>query len=253
MHIDLTGKLALVTGAAGELGRAMVRTLAECGATVAIHYHRSADAAQRLAGEVRAAGGRCDTFAADITDAAAVSKLHKEVKERLGEPHILVLNAVSRITWKTLLEQPAEDYADQFRTCVLQAVLMVKAFAPVMVQRCSGRIIAINTECAMTCRPTESAYASAKRGLDGVMRVLAKELGPHQITVNQVAPGWTISDRDRTNGTERQPEYEQTVALARRGTDAEIANAVAFLASDLASFITGAYVPVCGGRVMPGI
>ena len=89
--------------------------------------------------------------------------------------------------------------------------------------------------------------------MDGVLRVLAKEVGQHQITVNQVAPGYTISDRDREAGTERDASYESTVPLARRGTDQEIANVVAFLTSDLASYITGAYVPVCGGNVMATI
>ena len=89
--------------------------------------------------------------------------------------------------------------------------------------------------------------------MDGVLRVLAKEVGEHQITVNQVAPGYTISDRDREAGTEHNLNYESTVPLARRGTDQEIANVVAFLASDLASYITGAYVPVCGGNVMATI
>ncbi len=253
MTIDLSGRIALVTGAAGELGRPIARALARCGAAVAIHYHRSADRAAALHDELRAAGVTCDSFQADVTSAADVRRLKEEVASRLGEPEILVLNAVSQITWKPLLEQPPEDYLDQFRTCVQQAVLMVQAFAPAMVQRRRGRIIAINTECAMTCRPTESAYASGKRGLDGVMRVLARELGPHQITVNQVAPGWMISDRHRTEGTERQPDYEATVPLGHRGEDIEVANAVAFLASELARFITGAYLPVCGGRVMPAI
>jgi 3-oxoacyl-[acyl-carrier protein] reductase len=89
--------------------------------------------------------------------------------------------------------------------------------------------------------------------MDGVLRVLAKEIGSHGITVNQVAPGWTISDNDRMKGTEHSPEYEKSVALKRRGTDQEIANVVAFLASDLSSFITGAYIPVCGGNIMPTI
>ena len=89
--------------------------------------------------------------------------------------------------------------------------------------------------------------------MDGVLRVLAREVGRHQITVNQVAPGWTISEQDRAKGTERNSGYEASVPLARRGTDEEIANVVAFLASDLASFITGAFVPVCGGNVMPTI
>jgi 3-oxoacyl-[acyl-carrier protein] reductase len=105
----------------------------------------------------------------------------------------------------------------------------------------------------MQCLPTQSAYVSGKRGMDGVLRVLAREVGEYGITVNQVAPGWTISDNDREQGSEHNPAYEAHTALKRRGTDQEIANAVAFLASDLAGFITGVYLPVCGGYVMPAI
>ena len=126
-------------------------------------------------------------------------------------------------------------------------------FVPAMIAKGAGRIIAINTECAMQNLPSQSAYVSGKRGMDGVLRVLAREVGPHGITVNQVAPGWTISDRDRAAGTERQPEHEKNIPLRHRGVDQDIANAVAFLASDLAAYITGVYLPVCGGNVMPGI
>ena len=122
-----------------------------------------------------------------------------------------------------------------------------------MVEMNYGRFIGINTECSMQNAPNQSAYVAAKRGMDGILRILAKEIGQHQITVNQVAPGWTISNKDRENGTEFSPEYNKSVPLKRRGTDQEIANVVAFLASDLASFITGAYIPVCGGNVMPTI
>ncbi|MNI75012.1 3-oxoacyl-[acyl-carrier-protein] reductase FabG [compost metagenome] len=89
--------------------------------------------------------------------------------------------------------------------------------------------------------------------MDGVYRVLAKEVGEHQITVNQVAPGWTISEKDRNAGDLNDASYVVQVPLKRRGEDQDIANAVAFLASDLASFITGAYIPVNGGNVMPAI
>src|ERR1051326_4829545 len=132
-------------------------------------------------------------------------------------------------------------------------VLMAKAFAPTMIQKRWGRIIAISTECAMQNTPLQSAYVSGKRGMDGVLRCLAREIGAHNITVNQVAPGWTVSDKDRAKGSERNEAYENNVPLRRRGTDQEIANVVAFLASDLASYITGAYIPVCGGNVMPAI
>jgi 3-oxoacyl-[acyl-carrier protein] reductase len=87
--------------------------------------------------------------------------------------------------------------------------------------------------------------------MDGVMRSLARELGEYNITVNQVAPGWVITDKDRKDRDEVQPEYERGVPLRRRGYDQDVANLVAFLASDLASFLTGVRVPVCGGNVMP--
>jgi 3-oxoacyl-[acyl-carrier protein] reductase len=130
---------------------------------------------------------------------------------------------------------------------------MAQAFVPAMVAKNWGRVIAINTECAMQCTPNQSAYASGKRGMDGVIRVLAREIGVHNITVNQVAPGWMVSDKYRSAHEERQPAYEQNVPLRHRGEDQDIANTVAFLASDLAKFITGAYIPVSGGNVMPGI
>jgi 3-oxoacyl-[acyl-carrier protein] reductase len=171
----------------------------------------------------------------------------------LGTPDIIVNNAVSQYKWTSILEQASEDYESQFRSCVLQNVHMAKAFVPAMMERNYGRVIGINTECAMQNFSSQSAYVAAKRGMDGILRILAKEIGDKQITVNQVAPGWTISDSYRESGTERQEAYESKVPLRRRGTDQEIANVVAFLASDLASFITGSYIPVCGGNVMPGI
>ena len=98
---------------------------------------------------------------------------------------------------------------------------------------------------------SQSAYVAGKRGMDGVLRVLAKEVGAHGITVNQVAPGWTVSENRPAAG--RADGYVNAVPLKRWGTDQDIANAVAFLASDLAGYITGAYIPVCGGNVMPTI
>jgi 3-oxoacyl-[acyl-carrier protein] reductase len=120
-----------------------------------------------------------------------------------------------------------------------------------MIARRRGRVVAISTECALQNLPTQSAYVSGKRGMDGVLRCLAREVGEHGITVNQVAPGWTVSE-DRP-ASKRPLSYLNSVPLKRWGADQEIANVVAFLASDLASFITGAFIPVCGGNVMPAI
>jgi len=128
---------------------------------------------------------------------------------------------------------------------------MAQAFVPGMIAKKWGRVIAINTECAMQNHPTQSAYVSGKRGMDGVLRVLAREVGEHGITVNQVAPGWMVSETRPEQG--RPDWYRNGVPLRRFGHDQDVANAVAFLASDLAGFITGVYLPVCGGNVMPAI
>jgi 3-oxoacyl-[acyl-carrier protein] reductase len=253
LAIDLSNKLAVVTGATGQLGRVMVRTLARAGADVAFSYLQNEAMAKTLADEVRGLGRRALAVQADITNEASVMAMRDRIGATLGQPHIIVNNAVIQYQWVSVLEQNLADYESQFRSCVLHNVLMAKAFVPAMIERKGGRVIAISTECAMQCVSPQSAYVSGKRGMDGVLRTLAREIGVHQITVNQIAPGWTISDKYRETHTERQPGYEQNVPLRRRGTDQEIANVVAFVASDLASFITGAYIPVNGGNVMPTI
>jgi len=255
LQLDLSDKVAIVTGASGQLGRVMVRTLAQCGAHVAIHYHSNREMAESLLQELQEQGGNGLVVGADITVESDVNRMKDEVVSNLGSPMIVVNNAVIQYDWTSVLEQPIEDYESQFKSCVMQNVLMARAFVPGMIEAGYGRIIAINTECAMQNFPGQSAYVSGKRGMDGVLRVLAKEIGEHAITVNQVAPGWTLSDRDRSkvaSTTESNP-YIEAVPLRRRGEDQEIANVVAFLASDLSSFITGAYIPVCGGNVMPAI
>ena len=253
MKIDLSNRVAVVTGGSSELGRAIVRTLAGAGAAVAINYINSQERAEQLAKEVRATGQRCMTVRADVTAEKDVHAMHDQVAAELGKADIIICNAVSQYQWTTILKQPAADFESQHRSCVQHVVLMAQAFAPDMIEKSFGRIIGINTECSMQVNEGQSAYAAAKRGMDGVMRVLAKEIGQHGITVNQVAPGWMISDRERKSPDERSAAYEKNVPLRRRGEDQDIANAVAFLASDLAGFITGVYLPVCGGNIMPGI
>jgi len=253
LNLDLTNKIAVVTGGGSKLGRVMSRVLAECGADIAIHYHENRANADKAAATVGKLGRRALVVQADITKADSVQAMQREVEKNLGRAGIIVTNANSANPWKPVLEQSVENYEGQFRACVLQNVLMAQAFAPAMIEKKWGRIIAISTECVMQALPTQSTYVAGKKGMDGMLRILAKEIGMHGITVNQVAPGWTISEEDRINGTEKQDHYDKHVPLRRRGEDKEIAQAVAFLASDLASFITGLYLPVCGGNVMPAV
>ena len=251
MNIDLHNKLAIVTGGAGQLGRVMCRTLADCGADVVINYRSSASKAAELVSELQGKGVRALAVQADVTDPAAVLGMQSQVLAAMGKnPEIIVNNAVILYQWTSVLEQGIADYESQFRSSVLHNVLMAKTFVPAMIEKEWGRVIAINTECSMQNFPNQSAYVSGKRGMDGVLRVLAKEVGPHQITVNQVAPGWMISENspEDLNGG-----YAANVPLRRRGHDQDIANLVAFLASDLAGFISGQYISVSGGNVMPAI
>ena len=251
MEINLKGKTAVVTGATGQLGRVMVRTLASCGADVAVHYLKNKDIADEIVKEIAGYGVKTLAVQADITDENSVNAMRDKITAELGSPDIVVNNAVIQYQWTSILEQDLADFKSQFDSCVMHNVLMAKAFIPAMKEKENGgRFIGTNTECSYLCNANSAAYASAKRGMDGLYKTLAKEVGRYNITVNQVAPGWTISDNDRKNNTELSPGYSANVPLSRRGTDQEIANAVLFLASDLAAFVTGICIPVCGGTVM---
>lgn len=251
IEINLSNRVAVITGGSGVLGRVMVRTLARAGADIAICYHQNQTMAERLLEEVQALGVHGMMVQADVTDADSIFNMRDAVTSTLGAANIIVNNAVIQYKWVSVLDQPAEDYESQFQSCVLHNVYMTKAFVPAMIESGWGRVIGINTECAMQNFVTQSAYTAGKRGMDGVLRVLAKEVGTHGVTVNQVAPGWTISDKSAASASDQG--YNESVPLQRRGTAQEIANVVLFLASDLASYITGAYLPVCGGNVMPTI
>src|SRR5262249_51290374 len=200
-------------------------------------------------GEMQAAGLPGMIVRADVTAEKDVQRMKAEIERTLGAPDIIINNAVIQYARSKVLEQPQADYESQFRSCVLQNVLMAQAFVPAMLAKNWGRVIAINSECAMQNFPKHSAYVAGKRGMDGVLRVLAREVGPHQVTVNQVAPGWMMSEAASSHVNDEW--YVEQVPLKRRGTDQDVANLVAFLASDLAGFISGPHIPVSGPTVIP--
>jgi 3-oxoacyl-[acyl-carrier protein] reductase len=253
LKIDLSGKVTLLTGASGQLGRSMARTLAQCGSDLLLHYFRDTASITRVEADVRALGRRVAVVASDVGTAAGIDAIVKTAESANLMPDIIVINAAQPILpWADLEQESVEDYESQFRTCVMQVVHLAKAFVPQLREKGWGRIIGINTECSMQMLETQSAYVAGKRGMDGVLRVLAREIGRFGITVNQVAPGWTRSERDTLTPADDRSYCEQ-VPLGRRGTDQEVANVVVFLASELSSFVHGAFVPVCGGNVMPTI
>lgn len=252
VNIDLSGKIALVTGATGQLGRVMACRLARSGADVIVHYHQNSEKAQSLVGELEGMGVRAFAVQADVTDRESVMSMKKAV-ECFGAPDIVVNNAVIQYEWKNVLEQDDGDFYSQFDSTVMHNVYMFKAFAPAMIEKGKGKFVVINTECSMRCDPGAAAYSSAKRGLDGLCRSFAKEVGAKGVTVNQVAPGWMVTERERAHGEIQSGEYVESVPLKRRGCDENIADAVLFFASELSDYITGAYLSVSGGRIMPTI
>lgn len=252
IQIDLSNQKALITGATGNLGRVMAITLAKAGADIVIHYHSNNQKAIELKAEIEAMGRNALIVQGDITNESSVMAMKDQIQQQWGSLQIIIANAVIQYPWMKILDQPLEDFQSQFDSCVLQSVLLAKAFMTDMIEAKSGRFIGINTECAIQTFETQGAYAAGKKGMDGLYRVLAKEVGEYGITVNQVAPGWTISDLDLGKSVDDNA-YCEKVPLKRRGTDQEIANMVCFLASPLASFTTGAYIPVSGGNVLPGI
>ena len=218
-----------------------------------LHYFRDERGAETLVGEMQKFGRRALAVQGDIGTKEGIQAIAGAANEKLTMPDIIVINAVSQVhPWAYVTKESLEDYESQFRTCVMQTVLLAQTFVPTLQERKWGRVIGINSECTMQMLETQSAYVAGKRGMDGVLRVLAREVGRDGVTVNQVAPGWTLSQKDRENPVD-DSSYCNSVPLGRRGTDQEVANVVAFLASDLSSFVHGAFVPVCGGNVMPAV
>ncbi len=257
--IDLSGKVAVVTGGAGQVGRGIVKRLAQAGADVAIAYHSSGEYAGQLKEEVITKYGiRAMAVQVDVTEESSVCQMKEKIHAELGTVDIMVINAMVRHTWKKVLEQSPQTYQAQFEGFILHSVHMIHAFVPDMLEQKWGRVIGINTECAMQMFPYQSAYAATKRSMDGLLKILAKEVGEYNVTVNEVAPGWVVTDNCREIDV-MEPNYMQdfpyipNVPLRKRCTDLDVGDSVVFFASDMADCITGVYLPVDGGNVMPCI
>jgi 3-oxoacyl-[acyl-carrier protein] reductase len=248
MTHDLSKRVALVTGASRGLGAAMARKLGACGARVAVNYFGSPDKAQKVADDIRRAGGQAEAFQADVRDEAEVDKLVRDVQQRFGPIDVLVVNAtgpqpfikLEELTWRTCL--------DQLEFFVKSPVLLAKALVPGMKQRRFGRIINIGSEVFDRGVPEFSNYVSAKGAQLGLTRSWAMELAKSGITVNLVAPGWIPTERHVNDPQEAKDAYAAAVPMGHMGKDEDVAEAVAFLASDGAKFVTGQKLSVNGGN-----
>jgi 3-oxoacyl-[acyl-carrier protein] reductase len=243
-------RVALVTGASRGLGAAIASALARDGAAVAINYARNQSAADAVRSQIVDAGGRAEIYGADVTDERAVADLHERVRADLGDVDILVVNAtgpqpsipVESLTWREVL--------DQLDFFVKSPLLLVQQVLPGMRSRGFGRIVNVGSEVFELGTPKSSAYVAAKGAQLGLTRSWARELGGDGITVNLVAPGFVPTERHGDVSDEVRAAYADHVPLARMGTPDEVADVVAFLASDQAGYVTGQRISVNGGNTI---
>ncbi|MBI1374385.1 MAG: SDR family oxidoreductase [Phycisphaera sp.] len=249
MTHDLSGKVALVTGASRGLGAAIAVKLGQCGAKVAVNYYGSADLAQGVVKQITDAGGNAVAIRADVTDEEDVARLVDDAQQQLGGPiDILVNNATGPQPFIPIEQMTWDDCLAQLHFFVKSPLLLVKQVVGSMKERRYGRIINIGSEVFEKGVPEFANYVSAKGAQLGLSRSWAMELAKWQITVNHVAPGWIPTERHADDPQDKKDEYAAAVPMGHMGEPWDIAETVAFLASDGAKFITGQKLSVNGGN-----
>lgn len=242
-------KVALVTGAGRGIGRAIAEALARDGYAVAVNYSRSEAAANEVVEELRRRGAEAVAVKADVADAAEVKNMFKTVTEQLGPVSVLVCNA--GITRDNLLMRMKESEWDEVISTDLNSLFYCakEAVRPMLKGRW-GRIIAITSINGLRGSAGQCNYAAAKAGVTGFVKSLAREVAAKGITVNSIAPGFIETDMTAVLNEEIREKFIEQIPAGRPGLPQEIAEAVAFLASDRAAYIQGQVIAVDGGITM---
>ena len=246
----LRGRIAIVTGASRGIGAAIAKSLAWNGAKVAVNYLQSRDAAESVVAEIKEGGGHAIAIQTDVGEVRAVEQMFLQVRESLGSPDTLVLNAdrgMFRPTPFLQLDFPA--YEDRLLSEMKLAIIPTKTALPDMIAMKRGCIIAISSALCRTPVPGFSTLSVSKAALESFIRALAAEVGPLGVRVNAVEASLTESDNSVVPDSQRE-DLINWIPLRRLGRPIDVAGAVTFLASELSSFVNGATIPVNGGQIM---
>jgi 3-oxoacyl-[acyl-carrier protein] reductase len=244
---DLSGKVALVTGASRGIGRATAQRLAEQGATV-IAAARGDHAAGCVA-DITGSGHRAEALSIDVTNASALERVPAGIIERHGRLDVVVSNAgIARD--RLLIRMKRDDWDEVLATNLTATFVLAQAAMRPMLKQRGGRIIAVSSVVAQMGNAGQTNYAASKAGLVGFVKALAREVASRGITVNAIAPGMIDTDMARAIANKLQGDWSAQIPLGRLGTVDEIAAAACFLASDEASYITGHVLAVNGGMYM---
>ena len=246
---QLSDKIAVVTGGSRGIGRAIALELGKRGAHVVVNYNSNADAAQAVVDEIIAKGGSASHIQADVSDEAQAQKLIKDTTTAHGKIDILVNNAgITRDN--IIMMMKSDDFDAVINTNLRSTWLCAKAAVRSMMGKRYGRIINITSVSGIMGQAGQTNYSASKAGIIGFTKALAREVASRGITVNAVAPGFVLTDLTKDLPEELTAQLNSFIPLGRWGEAQDVANAVAFLASDEAGYITGHVLNVDGGMAM---
>ena len=247
LGVDLSGQVAVVTGASQGLGRSIAETLAANGAVVAL-VARNAEKLSGVASAIQEAGGQAEVFPCDVTKPESIGEVIESIVEKLGRLDILVNNA--GITRDTLLPRMSDqEWEDVLATNLRAPFLFMRAASRPMMSQRYGRMINVSSVSGLIGNAGQANYSASKAGLVGLTRTVAKELAGRKVTVNAVAPGFIASDMTAALGPALSEEVKKRVPAMRLGEAWEIAEAVLFLAAPSSSYITAQTLVVDGGLI----